>query len=66
MKVCSQCGAEYADNVKFCPRDGAHIQTPGVQANMLTCPMCGNQYVDGINKFCPRDGSTLVASANSE
>lgn len=57
--TCSTCGSEYADDVKYCPRDGTALGATAASLvqEPMKCPKCGARYA-GV-KFCARDGTRL-------
>jgi len=59
--ICSTCGSEFADDVKYCPRDGNPLGATAVALGVgpMKCPKCGTGYA-GV-KFCARDGAKLEA-----
>lgn len=49
---CSNCNAEIADNVKFCPKCGTKVERIEL---IKKCPNCGEPLKDGA-KFCAKCG----------
>ena len=63
--VCTGCGAEVPEDVKFCPSCGAHIE---IQVAVPTrCKRCGTEISEGM-KFCPNCGkpSNLAAKKSAQ
>lgn len=44
MKSCPQCQREYADHVKFCPRDGSALQAVATQTDPLVGRVIAGSY----------------------
>lgn len=77
MKICSNCGAEIADDALWCPSCGVDagqaadgpqtmLQTPPTPVSSPVssgfCPACGTQIQAGA-AFCPACGNSLNANA---
>ncbi len=69
--ICSNCGANVEDGVKFCPVCGAAQPEPQPQPQPQPqpkqgfCPKCG-QPVDGSSSFCASCGAPLGAQQNQQ
>ena len=61
MKQCPKCGANAADNAKFCIRCGFNIKK--YEDESIYCPMCGTKVAGG--SFCPECGHPLPTSAGN-
>ncbi len=53
-KVCSNCGAQIQDGVKFCGKCGQKV--PVETSEPKVCPNCGAPIQDGV-KFCNKCGA---------
>ena len=63
MKTCSNCGANAADEAKFCPSCGEGFEN-AAKEDAESCPECGAAVQPGA-KFCPSCGAALAASEAS-
>ena len=55
-KVCSNCGAQIQDGVKFCGKCGQKV--PVETSEPKVCPNCGAPIQDGV-KFCGKCGQKI-------
>ncbi len=55
--VCSECGKEYRQAIKFCPECGKPVVQKSASGNDQFCPTC-RKMVSG--KFCPECGTKTV------
>ena len=53
MPTCKACGAELAENAKFCPKCGSKIEPKHF------CSSCGAELQPNA-KFCPKCGSNQL------
>ena len=55
---CNNCGADLADNAKFCTSCGAKVENVGPQAGSRHCPNCGSPLA-GDASFCTNCGQRV-------
>lgn len=55
---CNNCGADLADNAKFCTSCGASVENTAPQGGSRHCPNCGSQLAEGAS-FCTNCGQKL-------
>ena len=60
---CNNCGADLADNAKFCTSCGASVQASTPQDGPRHCTNCGSQLPDGTS-FCTNCGQKQDAPMN--
>jgi Putative virion core protein (lumpy skin disease virus) len=81
MIICSNCGANYNQSIKFCPECGdVYTPCPKCKADIKKgatvcqgcgfilpgpCPSCGALIKDDKAKFCPECGATLIKKCPS-
>lgn len=58
MATCKTCGAELAENAKFCPKCGSKIEPKHF------CSSCGAELQPNV-KFCPKCGSNQLEKSQS-
>ncbi|MDR0405909.1 MAG: zinc-ribbon domain-containing protein [Clostridiales bacterium] len=49
--ACPNCGAEYAEGVRFCQGCGAKLEAEAVDSSGKFCASCGAEHEDGT-RFC--------------
>lgn len=71
MPICSKCGNEVADGMKFCMKCGTPVapaqkteEAPKAAAKTV-CPNCGNEVEAGM-KFCKKCGTRIAAEQKNE
>lgn len=60
---CNNCGADLADNAKFCTSCGANVEAQGPQGGPRHCPNCGSQLAEGAS-FCTNCGQKVGGPVN--
>lgn len=59
---CNNCGADLADNAKFCTSCGAKVENTAPQSGSRHCPNCGSPLA-GDASFCTNCGQKLGGPA---
>ena len=62
-KWCGNCGAELADNARFCEKCGAPLQE--APPPKLFCHICGAEYAAGA-KFCEKCGNPIDQTVSAQ
>lgn len=60
---CNNCGADLADNAKFCTSCGASVENTAPQGRPKHCPNCGSQLAEGAS-FCTNCGQKVGGPVN--
>ena len=60
---CNNCGADLADNAKFCTSCGANVEVQGPQGGPRHCRNCGSQLA-GDASFCTNCGQKVGGPVN--
>ena len=60
---CNNCGADLADNAKFCTSCGANVEAQGPQGGPRHCPSCGSQLASDAS-FCTNCGQKVGGPVN--
>lgn len=60
---CNNCGADLADNAKFCTSCGAKVENSAPQGGPKHCPNCGSQLAEGAS-FCTNCGQKVGGPVN--
>ena len=59
---CNNCGADLADNAKFCTSCGASVENTAPQGGSRHCPNCGSELAEGAS-FCTNCGQKVTPAA---
>lgn len=59
MKICSKCGKEYDDSMKFCKEDGTKLEYRKISQTKKLCSSCG-AVNSSDTKFCTSCGDEIL------